>query len=81
MLRRLKSSSLGSFEPLTLLHANILMREEKYQESVSMLQAMLTKAPSYPGGKAMLLRAEALLRGEDPDAAAQAEEAEDGEDD
>ena len=46
-----------------------------------MLQAMLTKAPSYPGGKAMLLRAEALLRGEDPDAAAQAEEAEDGEDD
>ncbi len=52
-----------------MLHAQLLMREEKHQEAVATLQGMLAKTPAYPGGKALLLRAEALLRGEDPDAA------------
>ncbi len=77
LCRRLNSSSLTAFECLSLVQAKLLLREEKYQESVSIIQAVLTKSASFPGAKALLLRAEALLRGEDPDAAAAEEPDED----
>ena len=56
------------------------MQEERYQDAVRCLQALLGSSPNFPGAARQLVRAEALMRGEDPDAAvAASEEAEEEE--
>lgn len=49
--------------------AALLVKEERYQDAVRCLQALLGGSPDFPGAARQLVRAEALMRGEDPDAA------------
>ncbi|CAE7360774.1 unnamed protein product, partial [Symbiodinium sp. KB8] len=49
--------------------ARFLVREERYQDAVKLLQVLVGTTVDFPGAQKLLRRAEALMRGEDPDAA------------
>jgi predicted Zn-dependent protease len=62
-----------AFETLTIAYAKLCIREQRHQEAVGCIHSVISAAPEYPGARVLLLRAEALLKGEDPDAAVAAD--------
>ena len=69
--RRLQDADVPAhaMDYISFHRARFLLREERYQDAVKLLQVLVGTTVDFPGAQKLLRRAEALMRGEDPDAA------------